>query len=242
MAHSPNKHKPRKCGKVGPSVMATFEQANAQISQSGKFVRVLKDHCTLMALLPCLQAYQRDTLLPIIFIIEKETEVEVHYELAKCFKIKIREAQYVQVAVSTIIVFFHGPELIPEFKLILSRSQGAILFTSTISCLSWNNFSDCHWSAPALWYAGILFALTSIMLGAQQTLMIPDESEVVDALTVQNRLTTNKSLPRRPNCFMLFVLQAPVTCLSYAIMFFLGGLGSVVFSPLAQNSARNGQY
>ncbi|MCJ1456296.1 hypothetical protein MMC28_006656 [Mycoblastus sanguinarius] len=197
--------------------MATFEQANAQISQSGKFVRVLKDHCTLMALLPCLQAYQRDTLLPIIFIIEKETEVEVHYELAKCFKIKIREAQYVQVA-------------------------GAILFTSTISCLSWNNFSDCHWSAPALWYAGILFALTSIMLGAQQTLMIPDESEVVDALTVQNRLTTNKSLPRRPNCFMLFVLQAPVTCLSYAIMFFLGGLGSVVFSPLAQNSARNGQY
>lgn len=51
------------------------------------------------AVLPYGQVYRRNTLLPIIAIIGKNDEADIRSELSKWFKVKLREAQYVQVAV-----------------------------------------------------------------------------------------------------------------------------------------------
>lgn len=115
-----------------------------------------------------------------------------------------------------------------------TASQGAILFTSIISCLSWSNLSRSHWSGPALWYAGIILSLTSVVLGAQQTLELPEASGTIDALTFKRRLTARHSNPPTPSRIMLFALQAPFMCMTYSIALFLAGLTSVVLSPLAR--------
>ena len=124
--------------------------------------------------------------------------------------------------------------------LLLLLLQGAIMFASMISGLSWNNVSTSHWSGAALWYAGIILALTSIVLGAQQTMIMP---EVVDTNTAQafrRRLIVDENaktaMPRRS---MLFVWQAPLMCLSYSIVCFLTGLTSVVVSPLGRDPTWN---
>jgi hypothetical protein len=48
------------------------------------------------------------------------------------------------------------------------------MFASVTGCLSWTVVQTSHWSGPALWYSSIVFAITSIFLGAQQTLVFPD--------------------------------------------------------------------
>lgn len=59
----------------------------------------LLDAASSVAMLPYGQVYRRNTRLPIVTIIGKHDEAEIHAELLKWFKVKLREAQYVQVAV-----------------------------------------------------------------------------------------------------------------------------------------------
>jgi hypothetical protein len=115
-------------------------------------------------------------------------------------------------------------------------AQGAVLFASIISCLSWNDLSTRHWTAPTLWYCSILLAITAVITGATQSLVLdhvcPSSWQTVKAcLADQNRLTATP----QPNGAMVFTLQYPMMCLSYSIVFFLAGLMSFVYSPVAQS-------
>ena len=103
-----------------------------------------------------------------------------------------------------------------------------------IASLSWVTLSASHWSGPALWYMGIILALTAIVLGAQQTIVLPSEVDRDTALGVQQRLRVHgkEDTPRKN---MLFISQSPIMCFSLSVACFLAGLSSVVVSPLAQS-------
>lgn len=107
------------------------------------------------------------------------------------------------------------------------------IFAAMIASLSWTTIPDSHWSGPALWYAGIVFALTAVVLGAQQTILIPAEVDEKTACRLRERLESDtKDMPRQD---MLFILQSPIMCLSLSVACFLAGLTSVVISPLARH-------
>jgi hypothetical protein len=67
-----------------------------------------------------------------------------------------------------------------------SLLQGAVLFTSVISCLSWTNIDSRHWTGPALWYCSILLAIASVVLAAQQH-MVLENIRVENWKTVQTK-------------------------------------------------------
>jgi hypothetical protein len=118
------------------------------------------------------------------------------------------------------------------------------MFASVTSCLSWNCISNAHWSGPALWYASILLAVPVVLLGTQQLSVLPQKEDIGQLSTVQitlmkERLTEQACDEPRPSRFMLFVWQAPMMFLSYSVVLFLAGFGSIVFSPLAQDQAWN---
>ena len=125
-----------------------------------------------------------------------------------------------------------------------SSLQGGFLFTTVASCLQWPGTQNGHWSASALFYASILFALIAIILGSQQLLVLSNIAPI-DKLDRELRASEKRYLeevvkrlcdPHRqgePNNFGVAALQAPFTLLSLAVLAFLAGLCSVVFAPLA---------
>lgn len=163
--------------------------------------------------------------------------------LVKWCNYKKNEANYVQVAVSTWRFFLYGSELLNWYTTSLSRLtngyQGAVIFASVVSSLSWFNIDSAHWSGPACWYASILLALASVLLGAQQTLVLPE----VDAVQLWDRSqldNAKKSLAgvdqsdRHVSGAALFAWQSHIMLLAYSIVSYVAGLFSVVLSPLAQ--------
>ena len=108
------------------------------------------------------------------------------------------------------------------------------MFSSVISCLSWTNLEGRHWIGPAFWYASISLAITSVVLAAQQMLVI-DTLQINSAASIRARLVykdaNGQEMPRR---IMLHVWQVPTECLSYSISCFLVGLMSHIYSPVAR--------
>lgn len=84
------------------------------------------------------------------------------------------------------------------------------MFASTISCLSWSNLSTTYWSGPALWYESIILALTSIILGAQQAMFMPDTVDVEASQEFRRRHIADNGSEKRPEPrqVMLFVWQS----------------------------------
>jgi hypothetical protein len=68
-------------------------------------------------------------------------------------------------------------------------------------------------------------------------MILPDDS--IDPMKIKSRLMTGDPLQPRPNGIMLVVWQSPLMCLTYSIICFLGGLSSVVISPLAKQPQWN---
>jgi len=118
--------------------------------------------------------------------------------------------------------------------------QGAVMFSSVISCLSWTNLEGRHWVGPAFWYASIGLAITSVVLAAQQMLVIDGLQLSSNTTLIRERLISQgpdgQNKPRR---IMLHVWQVPTECLSYSISTFLVGLMSHIYSPVAQKMAWN---
>lgn len=118
------------------------------------------------------------------------------------------------------------------------------MFASVTSCLSWNSLNNRHWSGPALWYATIIFSLSCIFTGAQQSLVLP-EADSIEKLTseelerMKQSFAASKQRSSQPSRLSLFAWQIPLMLLGYAVVTFLGGLCSVVLSPLARNPGWN---
>lgn len=111
------------------------------------------------------------------------------------------------------------------------------MFTSVISCLSWANIEGRHWVGPAFWYASIGLSITSVVLAAQQMLVI-DGLQISNAASIRQRLIyESPGGQEKPRRIMLHVWQVPTECLSYSISTFLVGLMSHVYSPVAQKMA-----
>ena len=116
------------------------------------------------------------------------------------------------------------------------------MFASIIAALSWPTVVGKHWSGPALWYAGVVFALVAIVLGAQQTMVLSDACQNPNNVSkVRKNLMRGSARRERPGRTVLFALQAPLMCLAYSIVLFLAGLTSIVLSPLAQNPGWNAE-
>lgn len=104
--------------------------------------------------------------------------------------------------------------------------------------LSWSDLENRYWLGPACWYGSIIFALSAIVFGAQQTL-------VLEQLAAQNTERLHRSLCRQsttagklrghPRWAVVFAWQCPLMFLSYSIVLFLAGLTSHVASPVARN-------
>ena len=82
----------------------------------------------------------------------------------------------------------------------------------------------------------------AIVTGAQQRMVLPgddpylkdtDLTQIADVLTKARQ--PNDTAYIHPNRGLIFALQTPLMLLSLAVAAFLGGLFSVVFSPLASS-------
>ena len=116
------------------------------------------------------------------------------------------------------------------------------MFSSVISCLSWTNLEGRHWVGPAFWYASIGLAITSVVLAAQQMLVIDglQTRQISNAASIRERLISqDPGGQNKPRRIMLHVWQVPTECLSYSISTFLVGLMSHIYSPVAQKMAWN---
>lgn len=189
------------------------------ISSTTARLEYIYDALIYLLVLPYPRFYRRNTRDPIVSIIDKADDTgAIITELARWRTSKVLEANYVQVG-------------------------GAVLFASIIAALSWPAIATTHWSCPALWYAGILFSLMAVVLGAQQLIVISDGFSPTtwnDALEIRRRLVTvDQSGQWQPSRVMLFVLQAPLMCLAYSMLLFLAGLVSFIVSPLALKPAWN---
>lgn len=47
------------------------------------------------------------------------------------------------------------------------------MFTCIISSLSWTTVPNTHWSGPACWYVGIICSLLAVVLGNEQSMVVP---------------------------------------------------------------------
>lgn len=116
--------------------------------------------------------------------------------------------------------------------------QGAVVFTTVPSCLSWAVLASSHWTASALWYVSIVLAITGTVFGGQQVLLLPEKTDDQNWHILYNKLTVvHPNGTRRARKRMIFAWQCPVMCLAYSVTCFMGGLMSVVFSPVAMNPA-----
>jgi len=166
------------------------------------------------------RTYGRNTRAPIFELAELDAiadKQQIELELRKWIKHKKAEAQYVQVA-------------------------GAVLFASVTGCLQWD-LSGRHWTGAAFWYASILLSLFSIVLGAQQVLVLDplEDEDDTDWECVRQRLMVQPPVDGklRPRLKMLYVWQEPLMTMGYSVLFFLAGLMSHVFSPIALNPGWN---
>ena len=88
---------------------------NAQMTS--KYALRLVDGCAFVAMLPYGSIYRRNTLLPIIFIVEQDDVLERQTAIKRWFRIKLREAQYVQVAVSAWLLTYAS--FIPKSRVLM---------------------------------------------------------------------------------------------------------------------------
>lgn len=81
------------------------------------------------------------------------------------------------------------------------------------------------------------------MLGAQQVLVLDplEDDDDTDWERVRQRLMVQGSRTGelKPRLKMLYVWQEPLMMLGYAVIFFLAGLMSHVFSPIAMHPSWN---
>ena len=189
---------------------------------------LLLDILKNLAIFPYRFVYQRNTHNPIVAVMDTTSSTDCKAKLEIWFKLKLREAQYVQVAVGppdSAASFPHSKNSSLNHRMLI---QGAILFAATVASLSWSTVSTSHWSGPALWYAAILLSLTSVILGGQQAWLSPL------SISTQNAdMFKHKFRARRRRA--LIAWQAPMMCLCYSIVLFLAGLTVVIVSPFASN-------
>ena len=131
-------------------------------------------------------------------------------------------------------------QAVPYLHLTKSR-QGAVFFASILAALSWSSHVESHWSGPALLYAGIVFAFTACILGHQYSFIFPDEDDIGkdEAVDLRKRLSNEGQQTPTPSLWMLFVLQSPLMCLSFAALAFIGGLTAIVLSSWTMATAWN---
>ena len=124
--------------------------------------------------------------------------------------------------------------------------QGGFIFAAMASCLQWPATQNGHWSASAFFYASMLLAFITVVLGSQQMLVLPKERSLVeidgelkdyDEQYLQAVIARFRGPGRdshRPNRLQVAALQAPFMVLSLSVLAFLAGMCSVVFAPLAR--------
>lgn len=200
-----------------------------------KFLHII----TLLASTPYYIVYQRGTSKPIESMIESQSDNDMRTRFKHWCRYKTREASYVQVAVSIFqSLVVNGRLRAPN--ILTHSNQGAVMFASTVGCLSWPVVTTSHWTCPAFWYISIVFAVCSILTGAQQTLVLASD-EAIDQLEnsaiedVKHSFTNQMSAEEKPSAIVLFTWQVPIMLLCYCILTFMVGLGSAVYGPLARN-------
>ena len=114
-----------------------------------------------------------------------------------------------------------------------------MVFASIIQGFSWDQMSSTHWIVPASWYLSILFSLFSVILGAQQTVLIDMRRKSHDNLLgPRQKLCPTASFggkdERQPQWALVLAWQGPLMFLSYSLVMFLVGLTAYVITPVAR--------
>ena len=119
--------------------------------------------------------------------------------------------------------------------------QGAVLFASATSALSWGNIAESHWTARTLFFSCIVLALVAIVTGAQQQMVLPGDDPHLQDMDLSQIIATitgirqSNNTAKKHNHGLIFALQAPLMLFSLAVALFLAGLFSVVFNPLGSS-------
>lgn len=115
------------------------------------------------------------------------------------------------------------------------------MFASVTGCMSWDAVKASHWTGRAFWESSLIFAICAILTGAQQTLYLGTSTLVAqlnsrEIRELKSSLASrgNKSAVQKACPLVVFAWQAPLMLLCYAVVCFLAGLCSIVYSPLVR--------
>ena len=179
------------------------------------------------------KSFKKNTLDAVDGILQEHDDPRLQKRLESFSRAKMKESQYVQVAVRT--NHYHG--LNPR-----SPFQGAVIFSSVTSSLSWPSIPAAHWTVPALLYSSIVFALLAVVLGAQQQRVLPsihsDASLACDIERIRNfrdRLRAGDG----KNSNVVFALQSPLMMFTLSVASFLAALCALILSPIVLTGVWN---
>lgn len=111
------------------------------------------------------------------------------------------------------------------------------------SSLSWPAIINAHWSVSALWYTSLIFALLAISVGAQQLWLLPSVSDNARTRFHDDGIRLFRDqlgdMHTGKNATMVFALQCPLMTFALSLACFVGGLLSLILSPLAMRHGWN---
>jgi len=183
--------------------------------------RLLAEHVVERLVTFCYhESLQRNTIEPVNRIIaasNNEARSRLPQEWAD---LKAEESKYIQIA-------------------------GGFLFTTVATCVTWPSTDRAHWSASALFYMSMIFALVAIISSSQQLWILPrlDLGTLNSIHERQRRIDDVSAFVSRVQktdghgnlkARYVFALQAPIMLLTFSVLLFLAGLCSTVCSPLAR--------
>ncbi|KAN0120313.1 hypothetical protein V8E51_002521 [Hyaloscypha variabilis] len=188
--------------------------------------------------LPYYRFFNFNTLKPIQHIgqltVQRESHTVILASLTRWRERKVEELQFISIAVLTIT---------------------AIITAS----FSWNTVATAHWTAPALWYASLTFAICGVLLAAQQVTALsvlgPLPKNSMPAVSYKAILRYLPQMLERTSIIpldaegresnyelgewtvrwkMVFTWQIPMMFTGYSFLCYIVGLTILACTPLIQ--------
>lgn len=115
-------------------------------------------------------------------------------------------------------------------QLLTCRSmQGTVVASTVTASIQWDQAAHYHWVIHGFWYGSLVLSLFSVIVAFHLTILLGTYElgrghQLVDAL--------KQTVSDKPKFSAMFIFQAPVMLLSYAIISYVVGLSVAVLRPL----------
>lgn len=107
--------------------------------------------------------------------------------------------------------------------------QGTVVASTVTASIQWDQAARYHWVIHGFWYGSLVLSLFSVIVAFHLTILLGTYElgrghQLIDAL--------KQTVSDKPKFSAMFIFQAPVMLLSYAIISYVVGLSVAVLRPL----------